>query len=61
MTTPPIDESTEEAEQRLAHQQSSSELNEVTTLELPKQEVQQPDVLPVAPSVILWRSLMLDQ
>ncbi len=61
MTPPPIDESTEEAEQLLAHQQSSSGLSEVTTLELQKQEVQQRDIVPVAPPVILWRSLMLEQ
>ncbi|ATE78386.1 hypothetical protein SRABI123_00137 [Pseudomonas sp. Bi123] len=61
MTTPPIDESTEEPEQLLAHQHSSSGLSELTTLELPKQEAQQTDVVPVALTVILWRSLMLKQ
>ena len=61
MTTPPIDESTEEPDKLLARQHSSSGLSELTTLELPKQEAQQTDVVPVALTVILWRSLMLKQ
>lgn len=53
--------SSEVPEQLLAHQHSSSGLSELTALELPKQVAQQTDVLPVAPTVILWRSLMLEQ
>ncbi|WPN60155.1 hypothetical protein [Pseudomonas sp. P9_31] len=58
MTTPPIDESTAEAAQRLPIQQSTSG---VTSPKLQKQEELQPDVMSVEPPVIVWRSLMLEQ
>jgi hypothetical protein len=52
---------TEVPEQLLAHQHSSSGLSDSTAIELPKQVLQQTDLAPVAPTVILWRSLMLEQ
>jgi hypothetical protein len=58
MTMPPIDKSTTEAARRLPLQQSSSG---VTSPELQKQGELQPDVVPVEPPVIVWRSLMLEQ
>jgi hypothetical protein len=39
----------------------SPELNEPTPQNLQKQEQLQPDVTPVEPPTIIWRSLMLDQ
>jgi len=58
MKTPPFDESTAPAAQRLPLQQSSSR---VTSPELHKQEELQPDVVSVEPPVIVWCSLMLEQ
>lgn len=48
-------------EQFEAHQHSSSELSESAAKKLSKQIAPQTDLLPVAPTVILWRSLMLQQ
>lgn len=58
MTTTPIDESAAETAQLLLLQQSSSD---VTSPESQKQQELQPDVVPVEPPVIVWRSLMLEQ
>ncbi len=58
MTTLPSEESTADAAQPLRLQQSSCE---VTPPALHKQHELQPDVVPVAPPVIIWRSLMLEQ
>ena len=54
MTTPPIDELFEAPEQRSA-------LSELTPLELQEQDAQRTEVVPIAPPVILWRRLMLEQ
>ncbi|AZD85704.1 hypothetical protein C4K14_2880 [Pseudomonas chlororaphis subsp. aureofaciens] len=54
---PPIDESAAEAAQLLLLEQS---LSEVTSPEAQKQQELQPDVVPVEPPVIVWRSLMLE-
>ncbi|CAI8845900.1 conserved hypothetical protein [Pseudomonas chlororaphis] len=56
--TPPIDESAAEAAQLLLLEHS---LSEVTSPEAQKQQELQPDVVPVEPPVIVWRSLMLEQ
>ncbi|CAI8762516.1 conserved hypothetical protein [Pseudomonas chlororaphis] len=58
MTMPPIDESAAEAAQLLLLEQS---LSEVTSPESQEQQEPQPDVVPVEPPVIVWRSLMLEQ
>lgn len=61
MTTPPIDELFEDPEQRSANQRSLSGLSELTPLELQEQDAQRKDVVPLAPPVIVWRRLMLEQ
>ena len=61
MTTTPIDELFEAPEQRSAHQRSISDLSELNPLGLQEQDAQRKDVVHLAPPVIVWRRLMLEQ
>ncbi|PPA02584.1 hypothetical protein C4E44_18625 [Pseudomonas sp. MWU12-2312b] len=61
MTTLPCDESIEEPEQCSAIWHSLSGLIEVSAEALQEQKTQQTTVMPFAPPVNLWRSLMLEQ
>ncbi|MGR4043352.1 hypothetical protein FW796_28675 [Pseudomonas sp. 910_21] len=63
MTTPSIDDSTKgaEPENLLSPWQSSPEQNPATSAEVLDKQARRPEVVPVEPLEIVWRSLMLEQ